>query len=108
MPEKNGAAYMAGYSIAKMTEPRKDQAYVEAFFTRKGKDLYVILPRYVSSFTLRDLPIAAGAKVSYLGNGKTVPVSRKGRNLVMDLSKFRPDELPSKHIVLKIQNAGSF
>jgi Alpha-L-fucosidase len=32
-PEKKGKSFMAGYSAAKLTEPRKDTAYVEAFFT---------------------------------------------------------------------------
>ncbi|KYP14264.1 alpha-L-fucosidase [Flavihumibacter sp. CACIAM 22H1] len=107
MPEKKGASYMAGYSIAKMTEPKKEDAYVEAFFTQKGRDLYIILPRYVTHFTLRDKTIAAGATASCLANGLPVQLKKSGKNLVFDLSTFRPDQLPAKHIVLKVKNAGA-
>ena len=99
---------MAGYSISRMVEPHKDQAYVEAFFTKKNKDLYVILPTYVKQFTLRDIPVAAGAKVTILASGKAVPTKRKGRFLVLDLSGFKPGDLPAKHLAFKIENAGSF
>lgn len=108
MPEKKDASYMAGYSISRMVEPHKDQAYVEAFFTKKNKDLYVILPTYVKQFTLRDIPVAAGAKVTILASGKAVPTKRKGQFLVLDLSGFKPGDLPAKHLVFKIENAGSF
>jgi alpha-L-fucosidase len=107
MPEKKGASYMAGYSIAKLTEPKKEEAYVEAFFTRKGKDLYIILPRFVNSFTLRNMQLAAGASAVALGNGLAVPMKKAGKNYVFDLSKFKPDQLSAKHIVLKIKNAGA-
>lgn len=105
-PDKKDASYMAGYSIAKMVEPKKDEAFVEAFFTRKGKDLYVILPAYVSAFTLRDLPVAAGASATLLATGQAVGLKKSGSHTVLDLSKIKPGQVPAKPIVLKIRNAG--
>jgi hypothetical protein len=34
-------------------------------------------------------------------------MKKAGKNYVFDLSKFKPDQLAAKHIVLKIKNAGA-
>lgn len=102
MPEKKDANYMAGYSAAKLVQPRNDQAYVQAFFTQKGNNLYVILPDYTPSLTITEVDIPAGSSASLLANGQKVGLRKSGKQTVLDLSKLGPLQLPARPIVIKI------
>lgn len=103
-PGKKGKSFMAGYSVAKMTIPKKDSAYIEAFFTKKGKDLYCILPKYVSEFRLRNRLLPAGAAVSILGSNASIGFKNEKTDCVINLSKLKPSDAPGELVVLKLKN----
>lgn len=104
-PEKKDKSYMAGYSITKLTEPNNDTAYVEGFFTKRNKDLFLIVPQYRESVKLRSFKPAPGTKISILGTGKPVLFQQKGADCVIDLSKMKPGEMAGDLFVLKLANA---
>lgn len=103
-PPKKDASFMADYSIAKMVLPKKDTAYVEAFFTQKNKDLYCIMPSYKDKLVLKNLSIKPSAKASVLGANKAIPLKKEGINTVVDLSALRPGDISSSGIfVVKLE-----
>jgi len=104
-PGKKGKSFMAGYSVAKLTVPNKDSAYIETFFTKKGKDLYCILPRFVPQLRLRNRSLPAGAAVTILGSNASVSTKNEGKDCIIDLSRLKPSDVPGELIVLKLRNA---
>jgi alpha-L-fucosidase len=105
MPEKNNKSFMAGYSIAEMIKPRKDQAYVEAFFTKKGKDLYCIVPGYKKEVRIKNFKAAAGTSAALLENNEPLTARQTGADFVVDLSKIRPGQISPDLFVIKLGNA---
>ena len=89
---------MAGYSIAKMIAPKKDSAYVECFFTKKGKDLYCILPFYQSKFTLKNIKLPASAKATIAGATHTCSWKQKGNDVEIDLSAINANDISKQGI----------
>ncbi len=105
-PSKKDANFMADYSIAKMAVLKKDTASIESFFTRKGNDLYCILPSYKPSITIRNMQLNPAAKVSVLGATIKPAVKHHNSELTINLSGIKPGDLSSSGIfVLRIQNA---
>ncbi|MCA5006222.1 alpha-L-fucosidase [Sphingobacterium bovistauri] len=104
IPKKDDKAYMAGYSTAKLVEPKKDVAHVELFFTQKGKDLYAFLPKYQSKVILKNYTVKSNTTVSVLGSTKVLKAKNIGKNCEVDLSGFKPGEIPSELLVLKFKN----
>lgn len=102
-PAPKGKSFMAGYSVAKMTIPNKDSAYIEAFFTKKGKDLYCVLPRYVSEFRLRGRVLPAGAVVTILGSEAAIRFKNEKADCVIDLSRVKPGDVGGELVVLKVK-----
>lgn len=105
IPTKSGKAYMAGYSAAKMAEPKKDTAYVELFFTKKGKDLFCFMPQFKNKLVVKNLNVPKAATAQVLGSNKTLPVKNSGKNCEVDLSGFKPGEIPGELLVVKLKNA---
>jgi alpha-L-fucosidase len=103
-PAKQDKSFMAGYNIAKLIEPNKDSAYIESFFTTKGKDLFVFVPRYRQQVRLRNFKPASGATVSILGTNKPLSFQQKGSDWLVDLSSMKPGEMTSELFVIKIKN----
>lgn len=104
-PEKKGASYMAGYDIAAMVKPQKDQAYIQSFFTQKGKDLFCIVPTYKPELRLANVKLAAAAKASILAGNRALLWKQVGADAVIDLSKLKPGEVPAEMFVIRLQNA---
>ncbi|HEX2534455.1 MAG TPA: alpha-L-fucosidase, partial [Chitinophagaceae bacterium] len=104
-PAKKGESYMAGYDISALTRPKKDSAYIQQFYTRKGKDLYCILPAYTPQVTLRGFRPAAGTRLSVLGGKKPVTGKLSGSDYIIDLSKLQPGDLPAGLFVIKLEGA---
>jgi alpha-L-fucosidase len=100
-PVKKGEAYMAGYSPIQRTLPQKDKAYIEAFFTQKGKDLYAFIPAFKNSITIRGFKPAAGAKASVVGVKGNVPFKVSGGDCVVDLKSIRPGDISADLFVIK-------
>ncbi|MEO7961585.1 MAG: alpha-L-fucosidase [Ginsengibacter sp.] len=103
--KKEDKSFMAGYSAAELTRPRKDTAYIETFFTKKGKDLYCIFPGYVKTISLKDITIKPGATATLLGTTKVIQWKKEGGRFTVDLSNLTPGDLPSGVFVVKIGNA---
>jgi alpha-L-fucosidase len=103
--QKSGKNYMAGYSVTQLIKPQKDTAYVEAFFTRKGKDLFCILPKYMPKFKLRDRHIKTNTTATVLGNGKAITWRNSGKDAIVDLSGLKPGDASPELLVIKLENA---
>jgi alpha-L-fucosidase len=105
MPVKKSASFMADYKVAKLVVPKKDSAYIESFFTKKGDDLYCILPNYQSSITIRDIVTTASSEISILGTNNKPSFKRKADGLAIDLSNLHPGDISASGIlVIKISN----
>ena len=96
---------MSGYSVSQLVKPGKDNAYIEAFFTAKNKDLFCIVPGYQSTIKLRNFKPAAGTTVSILGSGKSVSFKQTGNDCIIDLSGVLPGEMSAELFVIKLKNA---
>jgi alpha-L-fucosidase len=106
MPAKKAASFMADYKVSKLVVPKADSAYIESFFTKKGEDLYCILPNYQNSITIRDVKANAGTNVSILGSKHQPTWKNKGNKITVDLSSLKPGDISSAGIfVIKITNA---
>jgi alpha-L-fucosidase len=103
--EKKGPSYMAGHDISKMVQPKGDSAYIEQFYTRKGKDLYCIVPQYRQQVTLTGFKPQTGSTVSILGNNKNVKGRQAGADFIIDLSQLQPSDVPQAPFVIKIKGA---
>jgi alpha-L-fucosidase len=105
IPEKKGASFMAGYDVAEMIKPKKGQAHIEYFFTRKGKDLYCIVPSYSSQIKIHDVKANSATKASVIGSSKKVNLKQVGNDVVIDLSAMKPADMNAEMFVVKLQNA---
>ena len=104
-PEKKGANFMAGYDIAAMVKPQKEQAYIESFFTRKGKNLFCIVPTYSSELRLKNIKLPAGTRVSILDGNRALPWKQNRSDAVIDLTKLKPNDLHTEIFVVKLEDA---
>jgi len=105
VPKKSDKNYMAGYSVANLADPKREGAHIEAFFTTKGKDLYVVLPVYSSKLILKNFKAASSASATALGSEKKFPLKVIGNDTQIDLSGAKPGEVPSELLTIKISGA---
>lgn len=103
--EKKGPSFMAGYDISKMVEPKKDSAFIEHFYTRKGKDLFCIVPRHQPRVTIKNFKPASAASISLLGSAKKITGRQAGKDYVIDLSAMQPADNTQTPFVINIKNA---
>jgi alpha-L-fucosidase len=82
VPPKKGASFMAGYNVAKLVVPQSDSAYIETFFTKKGNDVYCIVPSYRNTLTVRDLKLPSSATATVLGADVKTSWSTDGSSLM--------------------------
>jgi alpha-L-fucosidase len=95
---------MSAYNVAKLVVPQSDSAYIETFFTKKGNDIYCIVPSYRNSLTVRDLKLASSATASVLGADVKTNWKQKGKDVVIDLTSLRPNSISSSGIfVVKLK-----
>jgi alpha-L-fucosidase len=104
-PAKQGEAYMAGYSPIQRTIPSKEHAYIEAFFTRKGNDLYTFIPGFKKSVVIRNFKPASGAQISIVGLKGNLPFRMSGTDCIIDLSSIRPGDITPELFVVKLSGA---
>lgn len=102
-PEVKKASYMAGYDISKLVMPQEGQAHIQMFFTRKGKDLYCILPAYMPLVSIRNFSPAASARASIVGSSKKISWKQNGKDCNIDLSTVRPGDITMPFVV-KLEN----
>jgi len=97
-----------GDLLLKLTvDPDPGYATIECFFTYNAdrKDLYVILPRWASVFTVRDLSLPPGASVELLETGQLLSWHTAGKDIRLSLPAFDPGKLTSQYAyVIKIHN----
>jgi alpha-L-fucosidase len=86
-------------------QPKGDSAYIEQFYTRKGKDLYCIVPQYRQQVSLAGFKPQTGSTISILGNTKIVKGRQAGADFIIDLSMLQPSDVPQVPFVIKIKGA---
>ncbi len=106
LPQKKDKSFMAGYDVAQLIKPKQNEAHIEYFFTKKGSDLYCIVPAYTPQVRIRDLKISATTKATVLGSNKTFFCKRSGNDCIIDLSQAKPGEIPADMFVVKLSGVG--
>jgi alpha-L-fucosidase len=96
--------YMTVYDVTKLVEkPAEGKAAIEAFFTSKGEDLYVILPRWPGrSFTVKDLDAARVKSVKLLGSAEPLRFAAQAGSLSIELPDLPEPLLDQPAWVLKL------
>jgi alpha-L-fucosidase len=96
--------YDSSYDVAKLTgTPAPGKASIEAFFTRKGADVYAILTRWPGKrFTLKDAGALTPKTVTLLGAPGSLRFAKTGTAITIDLPDL-PEALLSQPLwVLKL------
>ncbi len=105
-PVQEYKQYRQQYDILRVAglEPDGDTARKMVFFTRKGADLYAILPGFPSGpVTLEGVSAATGARVTMLGLSGDLEWRPSQAGLQITPPAIAPDELPCRHaFVFKI------
>jgi alpha-L-fucosidase len=95
--------YEAAYDVSKLVEaPAGGKAAIDAFFTSKGKDIYVILPRWPGrQFQVKDAALKPKS-VSLLGSSVPLRWKSGGGGVTIDLPEL-PGDLRQQNLwVIKI------
>jgi alpha-L-fucosidase len=89
-PKLETGEYMVKYDVLDFTDRGKaGQAQIEAFFTRKGDDLYAILPHWKKGeFRLKELNLPPGTKVSLLGKAGTLSWRSERADAVVRMPEY--------------------
>jgi alpha-L-fucosidase len=105
MLKKEGKNFMAGYDIAELIKTKKDTAYIQFFFTQKGRNLYCFIPSYTTSVSIKNFKASAGTRISVLGSNKIVRGKQTGSDYFIDLNSLKPTDLANEIFVVKLENA---
>jgi alpha-L-fucosidase len=105
LPQKEDKSFMAGYDVAELVKPKQDSAHIEYFFTKKGSNLYCIVPAYTSKIVIHNLKAQGSTKATVLGSNNTFKCKKAGSDCVIDLSKAQPGEIPAELFVVKLAGA---
>ena len=103
VPKADGQDSTAVYDVAKSTEkPAQGQAAIEAFFTAKGDDIYVILPRWPGErFTARGIETAHLKSIRLLGSQSPLRYSAKARAVTVEMPNLPETLMAQPAWVLK-------
>lgn len=104
-PEIKYGEYMTGYDITKLVNKSGvDAAVIEAFFTRKNRDLYAIIPHWPGrQIILQGLALAKESKVSILGTNQSAKWKNVKDGVVVELGEFPYQSLsPKDALTIKI------
>ncbi len=99
-PNQEYAQYRQKYDILELAglAPVDGKARKQAFFTRKGQDLYAITPGLPKgSLTLNGVKVSKGASVSMLGLGRSLKWKQKRGDLVISVPILSADEVPGDY-----------
>lgn len=73
------------------------------YFTKKGKDLYVLLTNWKKQFAI---PVKGGSKVTLLGSNQKVSTTKQSNGISIIAPEINPENNPSTYAwVYKISNA---
>lgn len=89
-PKLETGRYMVKYDVLDFTDRGgAGKAQIEAFFTRKGEDLYAILPHWKGgNFRLKDLQVQEGTTVSLLGTTSNIEWRADGKDVVVTMPAY--------------------
>lgn len=75
-------------------------------FTKKGKNVYAILPAYPkNTIKLKDIRSTGKTKISLLGSEKKVNWKQKGDDIVVEMPALYMDDMPCDYAwTLKLEN----
>lgn len=87
--------YLGGDFILKQTvSPDEGMAVKEIFFTRKGRTLYAIVPKFPEkSLKINDLPATTSTKVTLVGSGKELTWKKSGNGIIVNIPVFSVNEV---------------
>jgi alpha-L-fucosidase len=96
--------YDSVYDVTKLTaKPAPGKASIEAFFTRKGRDVYAILPRWPGRrFVWKDASALQPKAVDLLGAPATLRFAKSGSTVAIDLPDLPEGLLAQPAWVLKL------
>jgi alpha-L-fucosidase len=79
--------YDSSYDVSKLTgAPAPGKASIEAFFTRKGNDVYAVLTRWPGKrFTWKDAAALTPKTITLLGAQGTLTFAKAGAAITIDL-----------------------
>jgi len=100
---KYNSEFESAYDVSKLAaEPEPGKAAIDAFFTTRGNDLYVILPRWPgASFVLKDV---SGVKAAtLLGSSQALQSTRLGTDTKISLPLLPDKLLHQPAWVLKVE-----
>ncbi|HUA62822.1 MAG TPA: alpha-L-fucosidase [Verrucomicrobiae bacterium] len=83
VPELKETQFMGAYEISKLVDsPPPGSARIEAFFTRKAGNLYVMVPRWpAQGIAIPDLKWNAGARITLLAGNRQVEWRAEGSGI---------------------------
>ena len=102
-----GKHYVSGNEILKQTiHPEPGYAVKEVFFTKKGNDVYAILPQYPKpTVILKGIKVTNKTRISMLGLDKKIVWKQKGEDIVITVPSLYYDEMPCNYAwTLKLEN----
>lgn len=111
VPKLETGEHMVKYDVLDFIDHQKQgEARIEAFFTRKGDDLFAILPRWQGNeFILKQMRVADGTKVSLLGEAGTLRWKAKGGGIAVQMPAYpgatQPGSARNHAWVLKLEGA---
>ncbi|MGC2662351.1 MAG: alpha-L-fucosidase [Bryobacteraceae bacterium] len=108
VPQMEDKEFRAAYDISQMVDrPPSGYARVDAFFTKKGDNIYAILPRWPSTpIQLAGVHAPAGARISLLETGDTLPWQGVGSGIRIDVPQELRSKIPYRQAyVIRVQGA---
>ena len=97
MPE--GKHYLPADFILKQTiDQQPGYAVREIFFTKKGKDVFAIVPKYPKGeLVVKNFKASKNAKITMLGVDQPLTFKQVGKNLHINVPYLTIDELPCQY-----------
>lgn len=91
--------YLPNSFIMKQTvDPEPGYAVREIFFTKKGKDIFAIVPKWPKDkLEIRDMKVSKNTKITLVGTDIKIDFKQVGNNLLLIIPTLSPEELPCKH-----------
>jgi len=99
-PNQGYGEFREEYNLMKQigAKPNGNQAVKQAFFTRKGKNLYAITPYYPSGeLVLRNVKVNQTTKIQMLGIQKDLPFKTENYIVTVQTPTLTVDTTPCQH-----------
>jgi alpha-L-fucosidase len=98
------AEFNSTYDVAKLVEePAAGKASIDAFFTAKGNDIYVILPRWPGrKFTVQNVEGSPVKAITLLGGSAALKFKSQGATVAIDLPEMPTALMSQPAWVLKL------